>query len=117
MEANRTSGGTSSPVSPMSPIPSVHGLSIDGLSIDGLRAAIRKVERNIEQDFMDAVETPLPLDHDEFDDDFEHFEPDVHPLMTDRQARMVHWLNALDPNKHMVWFPDCPNSHAVIVVR
>jgi len=30
---------------------------------------------------------------------------------------MVHWLNALDPVKYLAWFPDVPNSHAVIIVR
>ncbi|KAL1410001.1 hypothetical protein Q8F55_004001 [Vanrija albida] len=111
MEASNHAADPSRPASP-SPIGSPLGLPIDSL-----RAAIRKVERSIEQDFMAAAETPLPLEHDENDKDFEHFEPDVHPLMTDRQTRMVHWLNALDPNKHMAWLPDCPNSHAVIVVR
>jgi hypothetical protein len=44
-------------------------------------------------------------------------EPTIHVRMTDAQQRMVHWLNALDPVKHLAWYPDVANSHAVIIAR
>lgn len=37
--------------------------------------------------------------------------------LSPQQARMAHWLSALDPQRHLCYFPDVANSHAVIVVR
>lgn len=101
--------------SPLFPIPSALGLSIDDL-----RAAIRAVERNLEQDLMDAA------DKVRFGEQ-SHLEPKestshaacthVRPLLTAHQLRMVFWLNKLDFERHLVWFPDVANSHAVVIVR
>lgn len=44
-------------------------------------------------------------------------EPTVKALLTNRQHRMVHWLMQLKPKRHLAWFPDVANAHAVIVVR
>lgn len=34
-----------------------------------------------------------------------------------QQQRMAHWLSALDPQRHLCYFPDVANSHAVMIVR
>ncbi|BEJ05703.1 hypothetical protein CcaverHIS641_0302250 [Cutaneotrichosporon cavernicola] len=95
-------------------IPSPHGQSIDGL-----RAAIRVVERSLEQDLMDAADHadtgPSPPEVEP--DSPTYPEPTIKALLTDRQLLMIHWLNQLAPRRHLAWFPDVANAHAVIVVR
>lgn len=105
-----------SPASPASPIPSPQGLSIDGL-----RAAIRAVERSLEQDLMDAADQadtyPTGSIEADIPDSPTYPEPTIKALLTDRQLRMVHWLMQVGPKRHLAWFPDVANAHAVIVVR
>lgn len=162
---SKTHVSTTSPPSSVSSIPSPLGLSIDAL-----RKAIREVERNIEQDLIEAAEydmggeamdhaegngndivnnvisngddhgsdyniagngygngydyarltnTPNPSEYAADDEKTPLLlaEPTIFARLTDSQLRMVHWLNALDPVKYLSWFPDAPNSHAVIIVR
>lgn len=121
--ARAAGGGTAgrtdspaSPASPASPIPSPHGLSIDGL-----RAAIRAVERSLEQDLMDAADQadtyPSTSAQDDEPESPTYLEPTIKALLTDCQHRMVHWLMQVGPQRHLAWFPDVANAHAVIVVR
>ncbi|BEI82351.1 hypothetical protein CcaverHIS002_0302190 [Cutaneotrichosporon cavernicola] len=83
-------------------IPSPHGQSIDGL-----RAAIRVVERSLEQDLMDAADHadtgPSPPEVEP--DSPTYPEPTIKALLTDRQLLMIHWLNQLAPRRHLAWFP------------
>lgn len=125
----RSSVDTPTLPSPGSPTSPHHIPSALGLSIDDLRAAIRAVERNLEQDLMDAADEvrfgeQLEIESDDDEDDKASVlsvddTPDTmtRPLLTDSQFRMVHWLNQLDLKRHLAWFPDVANSHAVIIVR
>ncbi|GMK58171.1 hypothetical protein CspeluHIS016_0502030 [Cutaneotrichosporon spelunceum] len=97
----------------------IHIPSSHGQSIDGLRAAIRMVERSLEQDLMDAADHagmgPSPPEVEP--DSPMYPAPTIKALLTDRQHVMVHWLNQLPLRRHLVWLPDVVNAHAVIVVR
>ncbi|CAK9783569.1 DUF676-domain-containing protein [Cutaneotrichosporon oleaginosum] len=103
-----------SPESGASPIPSPHGLSIDAL-----RAAIRAVERSLEQDLMEAADAAdtAPSPPEDEPDSPAYPEPTIKALLSDSQHRMVYWLNQLEPTRHLAWFPGVANAHAVIVVR
>lgn len=105
---------SNAPPESVSPIPSPHGLSIDAL-----RAVIRAVERSLEQDLMNAADHadtgPSPPEDEPNSPTYP--EPTIKALLTDRQHRMVRWLNQLVPTRHLAWFPDVANAHAVIVVR
>jgi hypothetical protein len=126
----------------VSPIPSPNGMGIDAL-----RNAIRAVERNLEQDLIQAAEYDFGLgdtssaaiktiykpgkhqyamssseDSSYEDDDADTapllpLQPTVLARLTDPQLRMAYYLNQLQPIKHLAWFPDVANSHAVIIVR
>jgi hypothetical protein len=117
MLARTSKSGTSTgTVTPRSPIPSA-----SGLSVQGLREAIRRVERGIEADLlyagdapmMDAESTPLFAKSTSS----EPYEAASRLRLSDSQLRMAQWLNALPISKYVTWYPEVPNSHAVIIVR
>ena len=83
--------------------------SSSGLSVQRLSDAIRRIERSIESEMIDAtdMETPHTKEND----------ATVKVRLSDSQKRMALWLNALPIKKHVTWFPDVANSHAVIIVR
>jgi hypothetical protein len=94
-------------------IPSRHGLSVDAL-----RAAVRSVERCLEQDLIEAADhadTGPSAPQEATSPTYP--EPTITATLTDGQHRMVYWLNQLALTRHLAWFPDVANSHAVIVVR
>jgi hypothetical protein len=38
-------------------------------------------------------------------------------VLSDKQLRMARWLNALPIKKYVLWYPDSPSTHGVILVR
>lgn len=128
--------GASSPSS-RSSIPSANGLSIDSL-----RAAIRRVERNLESPLVTVAEgsdypfrsdrfgaasstetsgenTPLMSQEPLLDQDGDEYEPRAQLRLSESQLRMIDGLNKSIPHavKIISWFPKTFNSHAAIIVR
>ncbi|KAK1926452.1 putative serine esterase-domain-containing protein [Papiliotrema laurentii] len=95
--------------------------SAAGLSIQSLRDAIRRVERELESDLIESMDSPTDEVHHGHVHHKGHSRPHAAVYtkvdLKDSQLRMALWLNKLPIKKYITWYPDVANAHSVSIVR
>ncbi|AAW43063.2 hypothetical protein CNBD5510 [Cryptococcus deneoformans B-3501A] len=88
--------------------------SASGLSIQHLRDTIRRIERNIESEFIENADGPSL---DIYNKTTPLQQVVVKVQLKDSQLRMALWLNQLPFKKYFTWWPEITNAHATAIVR
>lgn len=111
----RTLAQTSFSPSEGSSTPSLHSSS--GISVQSLRDMIRRVERELESEMIDTIESTSASTNHPPESVSGQGSVKTKLLLTDSQLRMALWLNKLPLKKSVTWYPDEGNAHALSIVR
>lgn len=88
--------------------------SASGLSIQHLRDTVRRIERNIESEFIENADGPSL---DIYNNSTPLQQVVIKAQLKDSQLRMALWLNQLPFKKYLTWWPEITNAHATAIVR